>query len=342
MNEKILFYSAIAKVRLNSDDISIITDYISKNNSIDFFISIYRHKVQYLFFKHLLELKVAKKIDRNILNILNAQFSFLQLKHKEWITVLKNVTERLDAEGIDYAILKGIGLSNELYTFNGLNYRDYNDIDILIEKKDVAQLNETLEKLGFIQGDMNDNYEIEKSNRQQIIYFSLNSHQEKSYIKFSKYSEFSPLNRLLIDVNTTIFEGGKISPKIDTKTLLSNTVSKKINDFSYRKLSLEYNLIQLCYHFYKDTVYEIKKKRKESYCLMKFCDIREYILKYQHQLNWDNFINILNENNLSEEINYVLKLISSFYKDVDIERVIKKLNFDESCIEKTDLSLLIQ
>ena len=75
---------------------------------------------------------------------------------------------------------------------------------------------------------------------------------------------------------------------------------------------------------------------------MKFCDIREYILKYQHQLNWDNFINILNENNLSEEINYVLKLISSFYKDVDIERVIKKLNFDESCIEKTDLSLLIQ
>ena len=73
MNEKILFYSAIAKVRLNSDDISIITDYISKNNSIDFFISIYRHKVQYLFFKHLLELKVAKKIDRNILNILNAQ-----------------------------------------------------------------------------------------------------------------------------------------------------------------------------------------------------------------------------------------------------------------------------
>ena len=92
-------------------------------------------------------------------------------------------------------------------------------------------------------------------------------------------------------MNTTIFEGGKISPKIDTKTLLSNTVSKKINDFSYRKLSLEYNLIQLCYHFYKDTVYEIKKKRKESYCLMKFCDIREYILKYQHQLNWDNFIN---------------------------------------------------
>ena len=87
---------------------------------------------------------------------------------------------------------------------------------------------------------------------------------------------------------------------------------------------------------------KIKKKRKESYCLMKFCDIREYILKYQHQLNWDNFINILNENNLSEEINYVLKLISSFYKDVDIERVIKKLNFDESCIEKTDLSLLIQ
>ena len=40
MNEKILFYSAIAKVRLNSDDISIITDYISKNNSIDLFLLI--------------------------------------------------------------------------------------------------------------------------------------------------------------------------------------------------------------------------------------------------------------------------------------------------------------
>lgn len=338
--KKVEFYSSISKVQLNSSDENIILNYIRNNDLTNIFIPILQHRIQYLLFKHLFDLKITNEVNRSILKILNMQFSFLQLKHEEWTNVLNLFVNNLNYYNINYAILKGIELTNDLYTVRGLKYRDYNDIDILIEKKDVQILKNILEEMGFIQGNLNENYEIEKADRKQILEFSLNSHQEKSYIKFSKYSTFSPLNRLIIDVNTTIFEGGKVTPKIECEKILCNTINKKVDNITYRALCPEYNLIQICYHFYKDTVYDIKKQLNESYCLIKFCDIREYILKFYTKIDWDIFVSLVNENNIANEIYFVLDLILCFYNDINIRWVIKKFNINRNNLKQFNFNFL--
>ncbi len=95
------------------------------------------------------------------------------------------------------------------YKKDDIVYRDFNDIDILVNKKDTGSVNQILCDLGFQQGRIDKENKIVKASRQQIIYMSMSSHQEYKYVRQSKYSVISPYNFIQIDVNTSIFEGGK-------------------------------------------------------------------------------------------------------------------------------------
>ena len=187
-----------------------------------------------------------------------------------------------------------------------------------------------MKKYDFVQGSVNSMGQIEKASRREIIYWGLNSHQEQLYVKFSKYA-VTPYMAIDIDINTSIFEGGKTKDPIPTEELLKHR-QVKINGHGkkFYALEKEYELIQLIYHFYKDTVYEIKKAMKQDYSLNKFCDVREYILKYRDEIDWDLFIDIVNSNNIGNGIYYVLLIVSDFYKDMDIDDILERIEADKN------------
>ena len=326
MNTILSFLSAVSKFTLDNQDQEVIISTLYKRDYEKIISYIYRHKIHHLFFKHILDLELSFDMPYLIVNAISMQHSYLQLKHNEYMNEIAAISKRMEECQIPHVLLKGVGLANTLYYRGQEIFRDYNDIDFLVEKSNVKKVDEILQNANYIQGEVNKKQQIVKADRKTTIYYSLNSHQEQGYVKFSKYAIYSPYNRIYFDVNTTIFEGGKMAIPISTAELLQHT--KKRADIignTYNALEHTYEFLQLCYHFYKDTVYYIKKAEKEDYCLIKFCDLREYILKYRKEIDWNEFISIVNQYKMGDKIYYTLFLISSFYGDLEIDEIMDKI-----------------
>lgn len=325
--DELVFLKSIARMKLNSEDKIIITNFISKNKIDGYLLDkIINHRLQFLLYKHLNELNILDTISIYVKSSLISQFIYWQLRYEEYLNEIGNIINIFKENGVNYVLIKGVSLANSLYTENSMVYRKFNDIDILINKIDVSTVNNILCKQSFTQGYLDKNYNIMKASRDKIIYWSLNSHQEHEYIKKSFYAQYRPKATINIDINTTIFEGGKIEPQISTSILLNNKRYERISsEILGECLIYTYELLQLCYHFYKDTVYDIKKVEKQDYCLIKFCDLREYILKYHNLINWKEFITIINKYNLGDQVYYVLLLVSSFYCDLKINNILSEI-----------------
>lgn len=284
-----------------------------------------RHKINLLFLKHLRCFKKVNDLNISKMKQYSNQLFVLQHLYSEYIDNVSKISKAFESQKIPYAVLKGFSIANDLYSFDNLIFREFVDIDILINNEDVAKVTRLLKENSFIQGKIR-NDEIIPVQRSEIIYWSLNSHQLSEFVKNSKYSSISPKYWLEFDINTTIFEGGQKQDPIPNSIILSHTQRLLPNKDSYRVLSPTYNLLQLCYHFYKDTVYELKKESRNDYRLSKFCDIREFIIHFRKKIDWPEFIKLVNESNIGEQIYYVLWLVSSFYGDLRIEDILKAIN----------------
>lgn len=287
--------------------------------------TICKHKLQYLFLKHLIEIHcIYWKELRDISMTLSERLAFLQIKYGEYLEDCAIIAADLKKENIRYAILKGLSISHLLYVENGTLYRNFNDADFLIAKKNIIQVREILNKANYCQGYVDESYNIVRASRKDLLFWSLNSHQEHKFIKPSKFFTFSPRHILKIDINTTIFEGGMVPIQIPTEELLLNIQSHKISTgFEFYSLNPTYEFIQLCYHFYKDSFqYKEKTVRQDGLIAMKMCDIHEYFIYNYEKIDWDVFFRTIYEANVYDKIAWVIKIVSDFYREEEMHRIL--------------------
>ncbi|BCK01484.1 nucleotidyltransferase family protein [Anaerocolumna chitinilytica] len=324
-----LILQLVSCTDISNEDFEKLTNFDLRDDELASLME--KHKVQYLLFLHLLKHHGFYKIKYKVGEKWGIQLCYLQNKYNEYINNLKIIIEYLNNNNIPYVILKGFSIIDKLYKRENIIYRDFIDIDILIERKNVSTVNEILLKCGFIQGYVNEDNEIEEADRKSKLSWSLFSHQEYEYIKFSNTGYISPFNRIYIDINTTIFEGGEYKPQISTEELINHTITQEIGNGLFIKcLEYEYEIIQLCYHFYKDTIYEVKIKDQENFCMLKLCDIREYIIKYLFDINWNKFVDIINNAKIEVQIFNTLYTVRSVFGDLGIDYVMDKLKPSDS------------
>lgn len=277
-----------------------------------------QNHLQLLFLKHIEENCLSDEWDKSIhLKYSNRLFR-LQYEYKEYQDELKKILACFNELGIKYAILKGIIIGNSLFCKNNILYRTFSDVDILIKEDDINIVHNALTNCGYVQGKLI-NAKIQSATKREILFWRLNSHQLHEYIKRSIYSDISSMYMLNVDINITIFEGGIRTPPISTSELLNHVCENNINGLKMQCLEPTYNLLQLCYHFYKDIHYEIKRLNHQNFTLKKFCDIREFICKYREIINWTELFEISKEQKISSILYDVLSMISIFYGDLKIE-----------------------
>ena len=332
MNEEsILFLKSISKVTIKEDLANnLFISKIQPGSNLAHIIDI--NKMQLLLFKHLKEQACLEYLNNEICNSYELKLFYLQFKYQEYLNALKNIVSLFEINNVNYSIIKGFSFIDELYTINNIIYRDFSDVDILISPNDISKVDRSLAELGMVQGVISGN-SIKKAERKDIINWRLNSHQLHEYIMLSTYSHISPFFSICVDINTTIFEGGVMLPPINTDDILENTIVKESNGFRFKCLNYTYSLLQMCYHFYKDTVYEVKRKSHDNYCLLKFCDIREYIIKHYEKINWNLFVDIVNSNGIASQIYHTLRLVSSFYGDLILENLSHRIKPTKNYID---------
>lgn len=329
----ITFLKLVAKVNLTDTEVKQLHQVINNIGEKEYKL-LEHHKINLLFFKHCKQINKVIKLNKSKMLQYSNQLFVLQHLYRDYLEETKNIFSEFESQNISYAVLKGFSFSQDLYYRDGVFYRTFADIDVLVNQKECKKITSILTVNSFIQGKfINDT--LIPVDRSEIIFWTLNSHQLPEFIKPSKYAHYSPCYRIELDVNTTIFEGGKVQNPISTEMILKHSEKKKLlENFHYNVLTPTYGFLQLCYHFYKDTVYESKIKNKCDYLLIKFCDIREFLLFYGKQIDWGEFLNIVNNANIGNQIYYPLWLVSNFYNDLNVQDILDKIYINKTFEEK--------
>lgn len=284
----------------------------------------------YLFHNRLVCLFYALMVNNNLISVLTKEswriitknIIYEQIKSEEYFQEIKVLCKSLNEKKIPYALVKGIHLESFLYQKqDGLIRRSFNDIDILVEKKDIRYINSILEKNGYIKGEYSPELnQIIEYSRGEIVKFLMTSHQNAPYIKSSRIGGKCKGDSLNIDINFSIFVGGNKEDPISTRELLKHVIERNtIYGNTYYSLNLEHDLLQLVYHLYKDTRYEIKRINNEQLLLYGLIDVYRFISYNGAYIDWNYFCDLVKKANVvaefSELFRYIKKWSSNKYID---------------------------
>lgn len=180
---------------------------------------------------------------KNLIPKLFMQESYMQLK------------EMLSAINSHYAIMKGEVLSKQIYGSAG--QRHSSDIDILISRKNIFDVEQSLSKCGF--------YNTSKTRSDKITMLSA-SHQVAPWIK-----EIPPWGSMVVDLNFDVFWGEYEGQRIDIEEFLSDTIEMEIYGVKVKTLPQIKAMIQLILHHYKDmnSIFLLATRKSIKYDMFK-------------------------------------------------------------------------
>lgn len=166
------------------------------------------------------------------MNYTDFEEKILHYRNKQYYSLFKKILDS-GCENLNYSVVKGDALSKLAY--GRVNQRFYNDVDVIVSRANLKELNYILFKCGYVQR--------EHSREENILFLSA-SHQTLPYTCKHNY--------LTIDINFDIFWGEYEGKRIDIEEFLSDTIEMEIYGVKVKTLPPLKAMIQLILHHYKD------------------------------------------------------------------------------------------
>ena len=249
-----------------------------------------------------------------------------------------NICKIFKNKNIDYVLLKGGILSNTIYP--NIEFRQYGDIDFLVDKKDIPKVVNVLNDLNYKQGKLNHNSNkiIEVSKRERIFH-QLYTHELVDFYRID--SEQTIFN---IDINHSLAWRGTCGRNIEFRFSDLNNYFEYaiINGTTINILKTRLLIIQLSLHLYSEAVYFPTHSNwirdLGDINLIKFIDI--YNIIKTNKINWYEIIEISNKHNIDDILLYVFIAINLIYHKTIPSFVIEALgknNYDNIIDKYYDL-----
>ena len=284
-----------------------------------------KNKILSNLYTHLINLNLLNSISSYYKVLFNCSISFEKEKnelfHKEFIKLNKQFIKH----DINYVCIKGLAIGERYFYKNSNILRSYNDMDFLVELNDISKVEEILNNNKYLRGF----YAYEDSSflpatRQELIHYKINSHQVYPFSKPMENFRFSPANLYKIDLNFSIFFGGKIKDEIPTHILLENKEIVEIDlENKFPVLSPEKETIQISYAFYKDTIYK-KKKNGLSFVLSGLRDI--FLIIENRKPDFNKLEQLLKNTSIASPIYKIIAFVNYCYEGSVTSELVKKLN----------------
>ena len=206
---------------------------------------------------------ILSKVNREFRNSLKVAYEQNIEKNKSFFFCVQHVAEVLSTCNCKYAMLKGAYLC-KCYPDG---YRTSNDIDLLVESKDISEIGNALLKAGFKQGNIR-NDQFVPATRKDIIESKMMRGETIPYIKSVN---LPGMRYLEVDINFSLdYKPGETDV---LKEMLSNSTIEKIGGFNIPMLRKDDFFIHLCCHLYKEATTFPWVEMMRDMTLYKYSDI---------------------------------------------------------------------
>ena len=203
------------------------------------------------------------RVNREFRNSLTGAYEINCEKNISFFASIKYLSKLLENCDFNYAMLKGAYLCR--YYPEGC--RTSNDIDLLVEPKDVTKIGEILSNAGFKQGNIRNGTFI-PATRKEIIESKMLRGETVPYIKEILLPRMKYLE---VDINFSLdYKNG--SREI-LKDILSHTVIENVKGLPVRTLEKCDFFIHLCNHLYKEATTLPWVEMRRDMSLYKYYDI---------------------------------------------------------------------
>jgi len=216
---------------------------------------------------------LLSKVNREFQTTLTNTLEQNKLKNESYFSCLKMISEVLEKCKEKYALLKGAYLCG-LYPEG---YRTSNDIDLLVQDRNVEEIGRGLNEAGFRQGYIK-NGEFKEASRQEIISSKMLRGETVPYVlevnlPFMKYLE--------IDVNYSLDHKNNEDDAV--REFIINAREIDMGDHSVTTLDKYFFILHLCSHLYKEAATYPWVMMGRDMTLYKMCDLYLLLREYREQ-----------------------------------------------------------
>ncbi|MEQ9922844.1 nucleotidyltransferase family protein [Pectobacterium brasiliense] len=253
-------------------------------------------------------------------------------RNRKYLSIATSLMDRLNAINVEFVFLKGLSLI--LNHKQDISHRRFADIDILVPKERLSDVEAVLLAMGYQYGE-NCNGAIKKASRSDVIYQRLHTHEIHNMIMSDTDGFISN-----IDVN---FHFSWKCPDFDEKRMrvlnfhdvAEHVIKIEQENNLYPVFDDTMQFIHLCCHLYNESRFfslDRNYSEEKRYDLKLFRLVDIILLLHRCHLNIHEVYQYCLNINCQHKINYVLKAISLLYNEDIVKPFLTYFSF-----QKTDM-----
>ena len=327
------FVLVLSKKNIAFDEYSFL---IRNINSVDWYkvyLSSLHHRTVNNIYNSIKKLNIESYLSKNVLHLFEKYNQITLLRNTIIYEEMSRISNDANEKKIPIIFIKGSILGSLIY--NDISIREIGDIDILVQEKHLGSFSDILKENGYTQGYYDkQNKCIKAASRFELIQHRINTHELIEFLKIPNNCNKKYCEIFSFDVNFDIFWKGSCNEyEVDLSDFFENSKNTRHIGQEFRALDLEYNIIQLCAHFYSEAVYFPFKKgwesRQNELILMRVIDIYELLLL---KPCLDKIKSICIKKKIIIPIFYTLNIINIIYPNCIDEQFLKSVDIDLNII----------
>ncbi|WP_082084151.1 nucleotidyltransferase family protein [Paenibacillus beijingensis] len=239
-------------------------------------------------------------------------------RNKVYLHEITTISKAFEKEDLPFVPLKGAYLIPHMYKNHGI--RTVNDMDCLIRRSDVKRVRSIMQTLGYVEGDYD-----KKSNtilpvkREKAILWQTNMNNLLPFLKLHQ-SEYAQVTQ--IDFSFSLDLELKMEP---VEIMINESIKDPASSFHY--LNPVHFFIHQCCHHYKEASNASWVALNSDLNLIKFCDVREYILQFMNNDSLKVAVEFSKKTGLEEAVYFTLFYLNEIYND----------GYEEGLLQQFDL-----
>lgn len=263
-----------------------------------------RNKVLYVLCENLIRCQLEQYIPNHLKKLVETAKKGNVVSNNIKLLEVERVSKVMERSGVKIVPVKGAYLIDNIYADRSI--RTSNDVDALISKKDISQIDKIMKDLGYTTEmyDKKTNQLVQRSAAQKMLY------KTKMYnlLPYRKCVEDSIEEVIIFDYSHSL------DFSLDTRP-----VEEMINNSFYTGktwcLLPEHFFVHMCCHHYREASHTEWIRLGKDLNLIKFCDVREFVLQKMNRESMENAIKFVKNYNLEKALYFTLYFLRVIYND---------------------------